>query len=254
MSGEERENTQHIQIKYLTPDITTKEKKKREKEAGIKTPRGLVSARGDHTFRGSLTARSTQGDLLQVPGFERKAGSFKEKGRREKKHSPRRSSLDEETFRDVLDEGDEHSPSESDQKVKKKNKKKKKDDSSSLSSQSKSTLTSNLATTMQNRYSSSKYDRIKHLPRRLPDPSDEWDEDGEYIDKRKKEPLKLKYSAGGELRLALEQLEEQDDDSVEDSEEDFDDGSSNKGKGVRLKSSTSATRKVSTSSTGSGKR
>ena len=46
-------------------------------------------------------------------------------------------------------------------------------------------LTSNLATTLRNRYSSSDYDRVRERPRPLPNPADEWDENGDLTDKRR---------------------------------------------------------------------
>ena len=46
-------------------------------------------------------------------------------------------------------------------------------------------VTSNLATTLRNRYSSSDYARVRERPRPLPNPADEWDENGDLTDKRR---------------------------------------------------------------------
>ena len=46
-------------------------------------------------------------------------------------------------------------------------------------------VTSNLATTLRNRYSGSDYERARQRNRPLPNPADEWDENGDLTDKRR---------------------------------------------------------------------
>ena len=78
----------------------------------------------------------------------------------------------------------------------------------------------NLATTLLNRYSSERYAGVSQLARRLPSPADAWDSDGQLLDQRRRQPLKLGYGGTGELRLQLEKL----DDGGGDDDDDDDDG------------------------------
>ena len=192
LSGAERENTQHIVIKYMTKEVPKGKKRKPKDKSNEKlTP---TSTSSNLTYRGSLslTSRSSKRQIT-----ERKTQSLNATPNA-MQYKPRRSSIDAEVLRDAL---------ESEAAGKKKGSKKKKSGSPRL------TNSDNLATTLLNRYSSSKYERARELPRPLPNPSEEWDENGDFIDKRKKQPLKLSFSQTGELHLALEKLQDEDGDN-----------------------------------------
>ena len=212
LSGAERENTQHIVIKHMSNE-SGKGKTKKPKEDKGNT--GYL-ATGNLTYRSSLTARSGKS-----PWLERKTQSLKETQKHLPEKATRRSSIDAEMLRDALEKKNSKSS--------RKKKKKKDSDAESEEDTISRTSSQDLAATMLNRYSSSKYDRVRSLPRPLPNPSDDFDENGDLTDRRAKEPLKLNYTYSGELKLALEKLEEQEDNELgEDENRDVLSRSSNK--------------------------
>ncbi len=229
LSGEERECCQHVVVKYLTEAVKDKKKKK-----GDVSPRGSGSltarSSGSTTARsnGPLSARysiasSSKGDEPQLPF---KARSLKEKGNPKEEDPKRSNSADDIQL----------AASPKARKGRKTRRKSKDVGDEVIYSQS---TTSNLASTLRNSYTSSDYLQARERNRPLPNPADEWDEDGDLIDKRKKEPLKLSYTPTGELRLALDKLDDENSDVSEkedESESQSKSGKKTKGKKFGLSS------------------
>ena len=166
--------------------------------------------------KSSRSIKSKQLSASQ-PSTSRNTTSMKERSSKENQTPPRKSSLGAETLRDAL----EHKTRS------RKPSKRNKSNNADINDGKRSPVTTskNLASTMLNRLSSSRYKNAQNLPRPLPNPADDFDENGELIDKRKKAPLRLGYSENGELKISLEQPtdEESSEEETDDSESDYDD-------------------------------
>ena len=150
---------------------------------------------------------------------------MKELGKKEKSRSHRQASLGAETLRDIL---------ENKNLAARKSSKRKKGVSNTAGKTSPTVsinTSRNLASTMLNRFSSSKFKNAQNLSRPLPNPREDFDENGDLLDKRKKAPLRLDYSVTGELKLAVESPSDDeesgeqtdDEDDTDDSEADYND-------------------------------
>ena len=232
LSGEERANTQHIVIRYYTPDLKKKKPKtKSEAHQPAKKPTSAQPSSSSqqssktsrtnsvvHLDRSLLTSRST--DSLGVGGswqWQRKASSLKVKGSKEYGKLTRTQSVGTGSgmIGGAISPRGKHlsvppATSKSSPKL---------SASKSDSNLAPETTTTNLASTMRNRYASASFDAHQKKPRPLPNPAEEWDENGEFLDKRKREPLNVTYGKNGELKLDLGKLETNSDDDYDESEE-----------------------------------
>ena len=224
LSGAERENTQHIVIKYYTdtsgknikaPKKTNNGKKKgssatMQQSLDVKGPvsegaRNSSVVRLQRSVRltsrmsgptlteelNSLDISRAKNDELSPPTDQSKHKRSKSwKGHesaKESKNEKRRSSVTESMIMQT---------STKSKKVVKKTRKLKSASTNDLQNVTPST-SFNLASTMLNRYSSSQYDQVEKKSRPLPNPADKWDSDGKFIDTRTKEPLRLTCSENG---------------------------------------------------------